>query len=439
MSMPTPRQAWAYGLPALVISFAAIPIYLLTPQLYSQQLGLGLSAVGLVLMASRLIDAITDPMIGRWLDRTSGDRYARWMVPALILMLLAFAALLLPPAEHLGATGLLIWMGVAATAVSIANSAAGLTHQAWAVGWTASLEGQARLVSRRELLTLAGTIVASGLLGLSSPWPLLGVLVLGLGIALLGIARLRREGFARSLATPQHAREPQGSGAESIRAAETIPAQRLFTRPVVGLLTALTLNALANAIPPTLFLFFVTDQLGLPKAWAGGFLAIYFLTAAASMSYWTRLSARIGPQKTWLRGIALAVAGFIFAWMLTPGDGLWFAVVCLVTGVALGAELICPALLLGQALEREGLRGQADGRLFGVWNLLAKLSLAASAGLSLPLLEWAGYAPGAAAFALATAYAAVPTALKFLAFFGVWWLVPRLTLPPANNLTGAQP
>lgn len=415
-ALPSSGQAWAYGLPALVVSFAAIPIYLLTPQLYSQQLGLGLSAVGLVLMASRLLDAITDPMVGRWLDRTRGDRYARWMVPSLLLMLVAFAALLLPPAQHLSPTGLLIWMGVAATAVSIANSAASLTHQAWAVGWTGSLEGQARLVSRRELLTLAGTIVASGLLGLASPWPLLATLVAGLGLALLGIQRLRRQGLAVQLALPS----PQAATAH----------QPLFTRRVVGLLTALTLNAIANAIPPTLFLFYVTDQLGLPKAWAGGFLGIYFLTAAASMPFWTKLAARIGPQATWLRGIALAVVGFIFAWMLTPGDGLWFAAVCVVTGVALGAELICPALLLGQALEREGLRGKADGKLFGAWNLLAKLSLAASAGLSLPLLEWAGYTPGMADFALATAYAAIPTGLKFLAFFGVWWLIPRLSLSP---------
>ena len=55
--MPRSSHALRYGLPGAALAFAALPLYLLTPSLYAEHLGLHLAAVGLLLMATRLIDA----------------------------------------------------------------------------------------------------------------------------------------------------------------------------------------------------------------------------------------------------------------------------------------------------------------------------------------------------------------------------------------------
>ena len=53
----------------------------------------------------------------------------------------------------------------------------------------------------------------------------------------------------------------------------------------------------------------------------------------------------------------------------------------------------------------------------GWWNLVGKLNYALAAGLTLPLLEWFGYHPGApsAALSLALIYGAVPLVFKLTA------------------------
>ncbi|WP_298219848.1 MFS transporter, partial [Halothiobacillus sp.] len=51
-------QVLAYGATGLPLAIMGIPLYVYLPPFYAQQLGLGLGAVGLALMISRLWDVI---------------------------------------------------------------------------------------------------------------------------------------------------------------------------------------------------------------------------------------------------------------------------------------------------------------------------------------------------------------------------------------------
>ncbi|MFN8954819.1 MAG: MFS transporter, partial [Burkholderiales bacterium] len=61
----TPRlqrnAAAAYGLLGLPLAFVALPVYVHLPNLYGQQYGVPLAALGAVLLLSRSIDAVVDP------------------------------------------------------------------------------------------------------------------------------------------------------------------------------------------------------------------------------------------------------------------------------------------------------------------------------------------------------------------------------------------
>ena len=420
---PTRGQVFSYGLPGLALSFAAVPLYILTPQLYAGDLGLSLGLVGVLLMLTRLVDAFVDPWVGRQLDRTQGQRYQRWMLPSMVVLAVGFVALVLPPENLMGPSGLLAWLVITTLLVSLGNSAAGLAHQTWAISWTPDVSDQSRLVASREVLSLVGTVLASGLLGMSSQLPLAGVLLALTVVALIAVAMLGRQRLAGGCVLPDRG----------------MPLDRRRLSAVLNptlrrLLTALTLNAIANAIPATLFLLFVADGLGLERSWAAGLLGLYFLAAAVSMPFWTRIIPRVGPRRAWMGAISLAIASFVWAVFLPPGAGLAFGVICLISGIALGAELTCPSLLLGQQLERDGGRGRDEGAVFGVWGLLAKLALAAAAGIVLPGVEWLGYQPGQAASGAASvlhiAYAGLPSLLKLAALFAVWRLIPELHVPP---------
>ena len=290
---------------------------------------------------------------------------------------------------------------------------------------------QTRVVAWREGFALAGVICASVLptvIGWAATTLGLG-LGLALGLALL--ARAPRAGDASG--GPAHV-TPFGADSNS-NAAALVWRTPGFRR----LLAVFLLNGIAAAVPATLLLFFVRDRLQTPQA-EGLYLAAYFIAAALSLPLWLRVVARVGQARAWGLSMLLAVSAFAWAAGLGVGDSTGFALVCLASGVALGADLAIPGAMLTRVIQQAGLSGRAEGAFFGWWNAANKLNLALAAGLGLPLLQWLGYAPGrrddAALQALTLAYCLLPCLLK-LAAAGLLYLfwIRHSALDPAFKET----
>ena len=128
--------------------------------------------------------------------------------------------------------------------------------------------------------------------------------------------------------------------------------------------------------------------------------------------------SRMGRVRAWGLAMLLAMLAFAGTSLLGPGD-LWpFAAICLMSGLALGADLALPAAIAADLGERQG----QSGACFGVWNFVAKLNLALAAGLALPVLDLLGYRPGGGQglAALIGVYALLPLAFKALAAGLLW-------------------
>ena len=388
------RQLLAYGLLGLPLAFAALPLYVHLPPLYAG-LGVDLAVLGLILMLARLADAGIDPWLGQLADRLSR---ARMLLLALPLFAAGFLALMHPPADA-GAGWLLAFL----CPTYLGFSAATLAHQAWGADLGRDARARTRLTAAREGWGLVGVLLAAalpgvlpgGVQGLGSllPW-----LVLAAALPL----------FLALPAAP--APRIAADGAHGWRGLLAEPALR-------RLLAVFALNGIASALPATLFLFFVADVLQQPEV-GGPLLALYFLAGIVSLPLWVRLAARYGRGAAWGGGMLLAMLAFAGTGGLVRGDLLPFALICAASGLALGADLALPAALLADLGER---LGQA-GRCFGLWNFVAKLNLALAAGLALPLLALAGYAPGGerGQDALQFAYAVLPLSFKALALYLLW-------------------
>ncbi|MFN5811251.1 MAG: MFS transporter, partial [Burkholderiales bacterium] len=190
------------------------------------------------------------------------------------------------------------------------------------------------------------------------------------------------------------------------------------------LLGVFMLNGIASAIPATLMLFFVQDRLQLPASAQAQFLGASFLAAAVSVPLWLQAIARWGLRRCWLAGMLLAVAVFIWTLGLAAGDDIGYTVVCVLSGLTLGVDLIAPGAMLNGMLQSSRHDGAHSGAYFGWWQVATKLNLALAAGVSLPLLQWLGYESGSrdapALLALSWAYALLPCVLKLLAGVLLW-------------------
>lgn len=395
----------AYGVFGLPLAFVALPIYVHVPNLYAAHLGLPLAVVGAVLLVARIWDALIDPLIG-WLADRLGRRKAM-IALAMPLMAGGVPGLLDPPAASVGAP----WLLAMLVLVYLGYSLASVSYHAWGAELSADVHGRTRVTAVREGFALAGVMLAAVLPGFLAASPAEGLsrlawLFAGL-LVVTGAVTLSLAPAAQGVSGPM----PGGAGfATALRAPQ-------FRR----LLTVFAVSGIAAAIPASLVLFFIADVLRASQ-YAGLFLALYFGSAAAGLPLWVRLSRRFGKAVAWRGGMLLAVAVFAWTATLDAGDLLAFAVICMASGVALGADLALPPSLLADQIARHA--APPAGMSFGLWNFVAKLNLALAAGVSLPALEWLGYVPGAptqtGVAALAMLYALVPAALKLCAAWLLW-------------------
>jgi len=402
----------AYGLFGMPLAMAALPLYVHLPKFYGEHLGVSLALLGGVLLALRLADAVIDPVLGVLSDR--GGARKRWLLIAAPLLALGMIALFAPPAR--GESALIAWLSLSLAIVYGAFSLATINHQAWGAELSADPVERTRITAVREGLALFGVVIASVLpafLGGSDGG--LGRFALLFAVFTLACAAIT-VGF-----TPNTHPAPIASAASpSFRTLLSRPlADRLFRQ----LLLVFMLNGIAAAIPATLVLFFIADVLEAESS-QGIFLALYFIAGAAGMPLWVRLSASIGKPRAWLASMFVAIAAFVWASRLGTGDTTAFTIICVLSGIALGADLALPPSLLADVIGRHG-RMEATGAYFGLWTLATKLNLALAAGIALPLLSALGYAPGgrdhAALSALAIVYAFVPCVLKLAACGALVW------------------
>lgn len=412
------RDGLSYGLLGLPLAFVALPLYVVLPNYYARELGVPLATLGAVLLGARLFDALIDPWLGRLCDRlfaSSTERLLRVCVAAAMVLAVGFAALFFPPVRN---DALLIWALVALVVTYSAYSMVSVAHQSWGARLGGDAARRSRIVAWREGLGLAGVLVASVL-----------PVVAGLGVTTAVFVMALAAGMAAWMRAPRpvaQASDASKASAPGHGAHAPVPLWTPLARPgFLALLGVFVLNGIASAIPATLVLFFIQDLLQAPKQQEGLFLTAYFLAAALSIPVWLRAVARWGLWRAWLGGMLLAVAVFVWAANLGTGDVLPFALVCALSGVALGADLAAPPALLAGLIQANGDHGQGEGAYFGWWNFATKLNLALAAGLALPALAAFGYTPGArspaALQALVFAYCLLPCALKLIAALALFY------------------
>lgn len=404
-----------YGALGLPLAFVALPMAVQWPAYAAAQWALPLGTLGLLLLVVRLGDAVVDPWIGGLADRwfAASARRPWWgLAVAAGLLVAGFAGLFFAPfPAEAPRSALLAWLAAALVLTYLGYSVAQVVHQAWAARLGGDAVARSRWVGAREGFALAGVMLASVLPTLAGWTVTLGVLAAAL---VIGLALLR--GVPTGSATLG-----SGPGRRPPVEAESSPWRSIGFRSLLAVYAA---NGLAASIPASLVLFMIRDRVQAPPAMEALFLAAYFGAAALAVPLWVRAVDAIGLARAWALGMALAMAGFVGAVGVGAGDSAAFLAICVASGLALGADLVAPAALLSGVIQAEGVQGRAEGRWFGWWSLVTKLTLALAAGLALPLVQALGYTPGArdpaALQALSIVYALVPCAIKAFALALLW-------------------
>lgn len=404
----------AYAAVALPLAAAALPVHVHIPKFYSG-LGLELALIGTLLLAVRLLDALSDPLLGALADRIPASRGGRRSMIVVAAPLLAGGLWLLftPPSSP----GVLApWLAFTLMLCYLGLSAASIAHFALGSALSRDYAERTRITAARGVAALAGVMLAAAL-----PEWLVQRLGPGEGFALFALSFAPLILIAAAItvfAGPRPAVTPRPRPFSAVATLQPLRNRRFRALALVFLV-----NGVAAAVPATLLLFFAADVLQRPDL-TPLFLLLYFVSGAAGMPLWMTLAARFGKARAWLAGMAMAVTAFVWTWFLGAGDAFAFAAVCVLSGLAFGSDLALPASLLADVIDDDEHGGsRPDGAYFGLWHLLEKLALALAAGIALPVLQWLGYQPGDAAGAgsvLSAVYALLPCLIKLAAAWLLW-------------------
>ena len=397
---------WRYALFSCALGMAGLPIYIHAPKYFVEQYEINLATLGLALLLLRSIDFFQDPLLGRLasstLSRGSGPL---WIATAFMCvgMILLFAI----PAV----TSPILWFSISLIILFSGFSFAYIRIYAFGVE-AFGMDGQIKIAKWREAGTLIGICLAAAAPSILSLAGSNGYRNFAfLFCALIIIATfLMSADFSKTFFKVQK------------------QTTSIFPKDVglQRLLLFVFLNAMPVAVTSTLYLFYVDHVLGL-EVMGGPLLILFFLSAAFSAPFWTRWAEHYGALQVLRVSMLVSILSFVWAYNLNGGEVIAFSIICFATGLSLGADMTILPAIFAKGLAKTKHDPNAG---FGIWNFSNKLALALTAGILLPLMEFAGFETqdmrsSLSREVLTISYAIVPCGLKIFALIWLQNLIGR--------------
>ena len=385
-----------YSLPSIPLAAAQIAVYIAVPAIYSKIAAVGIGITGLVIMISRVIDMITDPILGTYLDRmVEKIGWKFWLLIGFPLISIGIF-ILFNPLDGLEIFSLLlgvIFVTLGWTFFSIPW---------WGIGIAISNSNsndRFKVVSFRELLTIPGVILGLFLIHFSN---ISGEIFLIISILFLSPL------FIKKIPIPNISNKKGTSYFLNIK--------NLFkdNSNFKYLCLSYFFIGLSNGVTSILFILFVEFIIGGSPQ---NFLSIYFISAFMGLPFVYMLASKYNKKRIWTSFIILACICFLPVVFLSNNSTTLFMVICIISGFCLSADLIIPSSIQADIIYKEQQKNKSVlvGKIYSVWSFIQKLSLALSAGVCLPLLGYFGFNPSEVntqLLPLSFAYGIIPIILR---------------------------
>jgi Na+/melibiose symporter-like transporter len=408
--------AWIYGSLAFPLAMLGYPLGAYIPRLYSTEMGISLTAIGLVIMAAAIFDAVTDPVMGHFSDRwrTRWGRRRPWIVVGLPLWLFAVWMLLNPT---VGIS--VVYLAFFFLLMRASSTIFGLPYSAWGLELSSEYHARTMIQSAREKFVIAGLIASAAMVMFSeevfgraeASFVLSNISLVVVVLAPLAAVFV----LSRVPEVPTFNAPPV-----SLRDGFTrMYRNKLFFRL---LMIELLIHGGEN-FRNTVSLLFIQDYIGLPTV--GRALLVYFGAGLLAIPFWDWIARRFGKHRS--LATAMVLVGIVSIGVLTVQEGqmMKFYILFSLKGFCFGAFAYLPRAMLADVVDLDTIRSGAarPASYYAILGFVTKCA-ASFGGLSLPILAFIGYstAPGTVNGAyelmwLGALYAVVPTVVFVFAFY----------------------
>ncbi|MBW2242450.1 MAG: MFS transporter [Deltaproteobacteria bacterium] len=424
----------AYGGPAFGLGYLLFFLQFYFLKFATDVLLLAPAVIGVAMTVAKLWDAISDPLVGTWSDRTRSPlgRRRPWMFAGLPVMLLGFVALWTPPA------GMPPAAVTAFCFVSLLVFYTGFTlysvpHGSWGAELSDDPHQRTRAFALRQASWTIGLLLAFGAIqfarGLPAPAHDTALLALATGAAAVIFLAL----------TPLLLREPaknSSRGGAGFRAAwrDVMRSRHARILLLVWFIENLGVGVLGGLAP-----FVIEYSLGRPDL-MGVLPGVYVVAGVISLPVWVMAARRFGKHATWLVSMGAGGAGFGATFFVGEGQIVAMAVALAIAGAGMGCGGALSSAVLADVIDADAVRTgeRKEGTYTAALNFALKAGIAFSTGGVGVALGLIGFEPNAVqaestVLALRQLFAGIP-AVGFAIGALVFW---RFDLPATRRTTGA--
>lgn len=418
MELPsvTRRTAWIYASLAFPIAMLGYPLSAYIPRLYSTEMGISLSMIGVVILCAAIFDAITDPAMGHFSDRwhTRWGRRRPWMLLGIPIYLFAIWMLLNPDA---GVT--VVYLAFFFLLLRASTTLFGLPYSAWGLELSSDYNARTMIQSAREKFVLAGLLASAAMVAFSEE--IFGRADAGSVLHYISVVVVILIPLAAMLVlwkvpeVPTY-NAPPVSFKDGV---SRMKKNKLFFR----LLAIELMITGGENFRNTLSLLFIQDYIGLSSV--GRALLLYFGMGLLAIPFWDWLAKRFGKHIS--LASAMVLVSFVSIGVLTVshGEHMKFYILFALKGFCFGAFAYLPRAMLADVVDLDTIRsGSArPASYFAIHGFITKCA-ASFGGLSLPILAYVGYSAlpevengPTELMWLGVLYGIVPTVVFVLAFY----------------------
>ena len=431
-------QYIAYAAPSMAIAFLFSSLGIIQG-IYAKHFGMALSSIALVLLVSRLFDAVTDPLIGYFSDRyraRSGTRKPFVVVGGLFFIVSSYFLYVPINPDNIDSSTtvstpyFLGWF----LAFYFAWTLLEIPHLAWGAELAPSSKAKNKIYSLRSMATYLGILLFYLV-------PLLPFFetneftpqTLQWAVVAAGLMMIVSLYFCVRLTPKSNGIYIHSSKCSKKESIWVLRREIINNKPFLLFIVAFFLFGVGGSgMWFTLKFIFVDAYLGLGKHFA--LLSLVGICASlVAIGFWYWLASHLGKKIVWGLGMLLYALGIFGASFLEPGQASIVALSVIMVLVYVGStpiNAISPSLL-ADIIDYSSWKFGSDhtATYFSLYMLVLKASLAVGGSLGLGLASWYGFDPAAVAhrdehvFGLRLSISWIPAGLLLLSIL-VMALVP---------------
>jgi GPH family glycoside/pentoside/hexuronide:cation symporter len=384
-------QIVSYSLPAFGTAMVLLAVAVYLPNYYTDELGLSAGMLSWVLMAGRLWDAVTDPVMGHISDRTrtrGGRRRPYFLVAAIPLWVVFYFTW--SPAPGLSPAGLFTHLLICYLVLFTFWTIFWIPYISLGMELTPHYHERTRLFGLRQGFYLLGTAV--GMLapeafakmagGPAVGYPRMAFIFGGLSCVLILAA------FARVREQPEVTYSvPEVPFFEGLRITFR---NRAFVVLMFTYLIALVGGSFIAPLTLYMAKYVIKAREVVPFV-----MLSYLAGSVVSIPLWIRMSRKLGKNRTWTIGMLLATAVYTTSFYYHEGTWQLWIVLAAIVGAANGCTMTIGPSISADVIDSDELETgrRREGTFMGIWSFVDKAAIGLAIFAGMQGLEALGYAP----------------------------------------------